>query len=491
MRDVAATRESPRIRRANEANTVNIEVETANTIIAAAVNDSVNAYFKSKAFSKLLSTVVKGQPFEGAVLQLNKKLPANKAQLKKAVADNSAGVRSIIQASLKPQLDKATKDFKLAADTAVKVMKTAVLAMGVATAELKEASTGAEAIADTPVEAKGGGQKARGKKAVQFVSLDKSSEEEALLPGTAQEKLAGVMNDNFADTLSAKVDPCFQQLNVTIISGLQQSVQLIGQRASADNVVLQKQMEVVAAGLSSLELTVTEHFGVLGGSCDKSRRELRQIAKTCADSGTGKYKRQRTANTSSSSTPAAKQKSKRAAHPPPSPPSSMSYDNWSSESSVEPPTPPPEPKKRGKPGRTPWKATSAKPLSSIYPNTASMVQLQQEIAPAFQPQQPQQGQQPQHQQSQQPQHQQILQPQHQQSQQPQHQQILQPQHQQSQQPPAPHQQQHHRMGQMGVAHPAPIGHWNNIGIPALPPQAQTAINSPPAPHSYPYLTLQG
>ena len=113
MRDVAATRESPRIRRANEANMINISVETANTIIAAAVNDSVNdsvnAYFKSNAFSKLLSTVVKGQPFEGAVVELNKKLPANKAQLKKAVADNSAGVHNIIQASLKPQLDKASK----------------------------------------------------------------------------------------------------------------------------------------------------------------------------------------------------------------------------------------------------------------------------------------------------------------------------------------------------------------------------------------------
>ena len=88
---------------------LNVEVETANTMIAAAVHDSVNAYFKSNAFSKLLSTVVKGQPFEGAVLELNKKLPANKAQLKKAVADNSAGVHNIIQASLKPQLDKATK----------------------------------------------------------------------------------------------------------------------------------------------------------------------------------------------------------------------------------------------------------------------------------------------------------------------------------------------------------------------------------------------
>ena len=71
------------------------------------------------------------------------------------------------------KLPFALQDFKLAADTAVKAMKTA-------TAQLKEASTGAEAIADTPVEAKGGGRKARGKKAVQSVSLDKSSEEVTL-----------------------------------------------------------------------------------------------------------------------------------------------------------------------------------------------------------------------------------------------------------------------------------------------------------------------
>ena len=100
------------------------------------------------------------------------------------------------------------------------------------------------------------------------------------MPGTAQEKHAGLTNDNFADTLSARVDPCFQQLNVTINSGLQQSVQLIGQRTSADNVVLQKLMEAVAAELSSLGRTVTEQLDALGGSSDKSRRELRQIAKT-------------------------------------------------------------------------------------------------------------------------------------------------------------------------------------------------------------------
>ena len=86
------------------------------------------------------------------------------------VAAETNGIRVV-------KLPFALQDFKQSADTAVKVMKTAVR---LATAELKETSTGAEAIAGTPVEAKGGGRKARGKNAVQSASLDKSSEEVTL-----------------------------------------------------------------------------------------------------------------------------------------------------------------------------------------------------------------------------------------------------------------------------------------------------------------------
>ena len=78
------------------------------------------------------------------------------------------------------KLPFALQDFKLAADTAVKAMKTA-------TAQLKEASTGAEASADTPVEAKGRGRNAGGKKAVTSASLDKSGEEVTLpIAGTLE-----------------------------------------------------------------------------------------------------------------------------------------------------------------------------------------------------------------------------------------------------------------------------------------------------------------
>lgn len=108
-KDLAPQRESARIRRANEASKVQIEVATAHTIVTAAVNDAIQAYFKGNAFSKALSLVVKSNLFEGAVSDANDKLPVHKGALKKAIEENSATVHDILQKSLQPQLDKVTK----------------------------------------------------------------------------------------------------------------------------------------------------------------------------------------------------------------------------------------------------------------------------------------------------------------------------------------------------------------------------------------------
>ena len=61
-------------------------------------------------------------------------------------------------------------------NTAGVSMKTAGDAMADATTELKEA-TGAEARADTPLEAKRGGRKAKAKKGVKADSVDEKVEE--------------------------------------------------------------------------------------------------------------------------------------------------------------------------------------------------------------------------------------------------------------------------------------------------------------------------
>lgn len=100
------------------------------------------------------------------------------------------------------------------------------------------------------------------------------------MSGTTQEKLTGVISDTFSNTLSAKVDPRFYQLNNNLDSGLQRSVQVIGQRSTAENDILQKQIQLVAGGMSDLTKVVDDNFGVLGQSWDHLQQELRVIADT-------------------------------------------------------------------------------------------------------------------------------------------------------------------------------------------------------------------
>lgn len=110
-------RESARIRNANAAqaeaeysnNTVAVDVVKLNTIISAAMQDANTTFLKSSTLTKTLAGVVKEKLFEGAALDASKKLPVNKAQLKKIVSDNGITVHGIITDALKPQLAKATK----------------------------------------------------------------------------------------------------------------------------------------------------------------------------------------------------------------------------------------------------------------------------------------------------------------------------------------------------------------------------------------------
>lgn len=110
-------RESARIRNANAAqaeaeytnNTVAVDVVKLNTVIFAAMQDANTTFLKSSNLTKTLAGVVKDKLFEGAALEASKKLPVNKAQLKKIVSDNGITAHGIITDALKPQLAKATK----------------------------------------------------------------------------------------------------------------------------------------------------------------------------------------------------------------------------------------------------------------------------------------------------------------------------------------------------------------------------------------------
>eukprot|EP00904_Undaria_pinnatifida_P003992 jgi/Undpi1/13594/HiC_scaffold_9.g03248.m1 len=222
----------------------------SNTIIAASVNDAMALFVKSAPFLRALSSLVKEKTFEDAVSNANFKLPVNKADMKRVMADNSAAVHKMLSTSLQPAIAKALKG-----------MDAATSSMAAASVELKSCSNAPRG--ESPVEVKRGGRKPRPNKGGKPASSsDELGDKDASLSGMEHDQLIVLVKGTMFNSLTGNVDPRFEQLTASITSSMQsvaqQSLHIARQMVATDVSSLRQELSMATTSVKALVAQVSE-----------------------------------------------------------------------------------------------------------------------------------------------------------------------------------------------------------------------------------------
>lgn len=100
---------------------------------------------------------------------------------------------------------------------------------------------------------------------------------QALLPGTEHDQLLEVLKGALSDSLTAQLDPHFQQLFTRVQTALQQSVQAVREPAAVENAIVATHLELISHHVRGLQESIDNPLHGLQASCDKNAKELRRL----------------------------------------------------------------------------------------------------------------------------------------------------------------------------------------------------------------------